>query len=422
MPRTLMVACALFALMTCQGSPPPAPPPPPPPEATDTTLAQEPGPPDTTPPVPAEAPVAAIEDPPSPPTPSAPATPAVLEMQVSERLFNHLVPITERTYAEKALPTLFKKLRETGDTYCAMAHELAPDDLELASTYIHKRRVSDYLAECGECAENIMMGCWNFYEMNDRTPDRDMRLVGHLRPEPRGYECYGTGMIQPYMMHAILGCDSLTFLDWSWRIQDAHWQLLRLLRNQDLTDDTLERKMRKLQLGWSAARGKFRNQPTQDGRLAFFCNGSEKRPLCAETLLTFQDRFDRLSALRLELAALHDGNILTSDRTKVFFFSNALEREYTSPRQFAQLKDNIEAAVLPGGRAILIHHVGGWPEFGLYEITRDTAGTLSLTTLCRDDYKTTGKRKDPTYDIALDTLSSTPPGTAPTCASLVEAM
>jgi hypothetical protein len=97
-----------------------------------------------------------------------------------------------------------------------------------------------------------------------------------------------------------------------------------------------------------------------------------------------------LREIRLALAALHEFPLASAqegDRVHVVFLSNATEKHFMTLAEFDALLANVKAAMLPGQRAVFVHHAAGEPAFGLYELENASEpDKFVLRTLCRDEY------------------------------------
>ena len=127
-----------------------------------------------------------------------------------------------------------------------------------------------------------------------------------------------------------------------------------------------------------------------------------------------------MESIRLNLSALHDGDYQGPSPVKVVYLSNAIERIYTTPRQFQKLIENLANAAGPDGRVVIIHHVGGYRLFGLYEL-RNIAAKPSVKTICRDGYRTShvGAKED-FYDTYFEEISRNKGG-IPRCWTMLRA-
>lgn len=314
----------------------------------------------------------------SPPLPT-------FRLEVSKAIVRDIIPITKTRYEEREIPGLFAKLRRLGDPFCAMVWKRRRWNKKVAAGFVRRKRLAAY--RCGGCRRAFITGCWNFFIMNDRRPDRGFRLVKHRYGSAAPFDCYSVSFMQPYMMHAQLGCRRLTLLDVDWRIMDGHLQWLRQVRTGRLkTLRHVQQAVRRLDLGWVAYGGAMapRTQPELD----WFCGTSKvkgQKQLCRTYLPAFVRRFRALREVRLQVMALHDAPFDTDPNrlTKVVFMSNALDVVYTRWWEFQRMMKRAKASLAVGQKMVLIHHIAGYNGFMIYELKRRRRG-FKLRTVCRD--------------------------------------
>ncbi|MBT3222652.1 MAG: hypothetical protein HN348_26555, partial [Proteobacteria bacterium] len=182
-------------------------------------------------------------------SPALAGTPSV-EMTVSPELDSDLVPISKVEYTEEELEPLFQQLTELGDDWCRMLDGEMEYDKTHGKEFI--RRDIYYRGACRRCKLNVIAGCWNYFRMNDKHPEDDFRLVKALSGAEQ-YDCYSVGFLQPYMMHNILGCSTLTTLDFDWRIQYAHKQMFDRFRQEKMgTTEGVHQALSSLQVAYVA--------------------------------------------------------------------------------------------------------------------------------------------------------------------------
>lgn len=251
----------------------------------------------------------------------------------------------------------------------------------------------------------LMAGCWNFFKMNDTRPDLDFAPVMALFPKEKK-ECFSVGLIQPYLMHSLLDCKTLTMLDIDWRIIDAHRQILALYVAEAMKDEaSLTASVTTLNLGWSA---RFDGRPMEKrltASLDALCFAGEKSR-CVQTLLTFQKKYSALESVRLQISSLHEADYsIAADSMGVVFLSNAIEDLYTPPEQFALMMENIQKTMRQGQRMLFVHHAAGRAQFGLYVVEK--ADQLKVTTLCKDNYLSSPVGTVYPYRTHFDRISET---------------
>lgn len=337
---------------------------------------------------------------------------------VSPSHVRDLEPIRESMISGKeSIDRSFRQLVSSGDLFCSMKSGKMGTDLELASHMIRREVVSDYLRAGRGDVKSLVAGCWNFIEMNDFRPDLDFHLVKHLFPKKR-FSCYSVGFLQPYIMHSILGCDNLTMVDIDWRILDAHRQFIEA-RERGLSP---LQSVGQVRTGWIAFRKPYGPELKLD--LSLVCRHIQKDQ-CRQ-MIGMIDGSTVPENWRLNLSALHDVSFYEDRKsTPVFFLSNAIEEMYTSPSQFKTLMERTASHLDPGGKALFIHHVGGWKLFGIYELESGGEGKgYSIRTLCKDRYlaMSRGKEGKPAVYETYFEKATKSTGTPPTCSSLVSNM
>ncbi len=340
---------------------------------------------------------------------------AGITLEVSGNPLRDFVPFQKSSYSDTELPILFQSLETAADEYCSMVHQLSPYDPVKAENFIRKERLGAYRANFHKNSLfNLTAGCWNFFTMNDMSPDVDFTLLKKLLPG-LSYECYSVGFIQPYIMHNIMNCRSLTMLDLDWRILDGQYQMLSYYRkNLIVSREFLRAILEKLRIGWIALNNTAqpRNTITMDVLCKFY-----PPDICEKHLMDFQTNFNRLDWIKLYVTALHEAvfPISPAGTIKVIYVSNALEDIYTTQAEFDALLMNIDRSLLPGQRAVIIYHAGGTRVFGLYEIQkrRDSGASVpgplyTVNTLCKDTYITKAKTDElHSYDTYFESISVT---------------
>jgi len=350
-----------------------------------------------------------------------------IELIVSKYHREHLAQLNKARYTEQEIAPLYAQMTGLGDSYCSYLWKQCTFDRASAEKYFRKDKVSYYKnLNCVECVSSLIAGCFNFFAMNDRTPDLDFLLLKKLLPS-ESYQCYSVGFMQPYMIHNIMKCSELHFVDFNWRIQEAHFQLLAMYRQNKFTSDgAMKETLKDLNIGWVAHHSAMRNR-IKSG-IELFCGNqrigtnldtAQQYELCSRTFMDFQKNISRLKKVRFHLAALHDVEYPKSEEgsMKIIFVSNALEDIYTTKEQFDLFLKQIEKSMSPGEKTAIVYHAGGKREFGVYTLTRNTQGS-SITTLCRDPYPNTVRgKKVRFYSTYFEDISSN--RTYPRCQDVV---
>lgn len=340
------------------------------------------------------------------------------EMIFSQEMVDLFLPVEQQTYTGSQIQTVMSNMREVGDEYCSKVVQSGSRTRAKDNALIIASEVYNYGGSTKGASPRMKTGCWNFLRMNDVYPDRDFSRVRDYYPE-ENFDCYAIGFLQPYIMHSVLECSNLTMLDFDWRIHDAHQQLTSVLQNQQIqSEETLKSSLADIDVGWVAYYGKLRS--THKASFDLFCAKSSKE-LCLKSLLKAQENWGELSSVRFNVAGMHDvdfNNLQdenSKETIKVVYLSNAMEAMYTPRKEYDKMMQNIEQSLEVGQKVVLIHHVGAYAKFGLYEVERQETG-LNVRTVCRDAYNATAiGHTEPTYKIWLDYSSKTKK--APSCRS-----
>lgn len=306
-------------------------------------------------------------------------------LSVSESHHKDLLPLTKRDYKESELDSLFEQMRQKSDPFCRMIWRQTRFDEKIAGQFIEKSVMKSYRTSCPKCLPSIKAGCNNFFAMNDLEPDRDFRLVRKLYPQEK-LDCYSVGFLQPYIMHGVMKCQSLTMVDIDWRLMDGHLQMIRKYRDQAFaTLESAKKAVSSLDVGWVAL--SYDMRPKNRVNTGFFCQRHKQERSCPFYFRVGQAAFSQLQRIKMSISALHDETYRTGepDAVKVIYFSNALEKDYTNEKQFQVLMANLKAGMAENSKTVMIHHVGGYRLFGLYEVTK-RSGNLQMKTICRDVY------------------------------------
>ncbi len=366
---------------------------------------------EATPPPPAEPQVAEEAPPPEPPGPQ-------ISMRVGARHQELFVPMDRDRFDDGEIPGLFDAMEQGADPYCDyLWHRRGRD----------KPDVSGFAADAEEfmkvgvkTKKSIIAGCYNFVTMNDQLPDRDFETI-RLRYPDQEFDCYSVGVMQPYLMQKHLGCRTLTMLDLDWEVHNMHWAFLKRFREGRMLDEQLDEVLKEVRATWVA----FREPEARHVMGMYMLCGKRQRDRCREALLDFQAHFSPaktgegtdeadhpLDRITLQLASLHDADYSVEDdgqppRDKVIFLSNAIEDLYTTKYQFSRYLKNLEGTLVPGQKAIFIHHVGGRAHFGVYELVR-TENKAVVHTICKDPYENTSAYHDGEfYETWFDGVTKT---------------
>lgn len=321
-----------------------------------------------------------------------------VELRVADTHAALFAPLAGRqSFARGELDGVFDGMLKHGDDYCAMLYRQRKFQRAAAEEFIRADHLAEFRASHkSSYVSKLIAGCFNFFIMNDIRPFLDFELARSLY-SGHEYDCYSVGFMQPYIMHNILGCDTLQMLDIDWRIHAAHWQMLRMYGEGAFADRKQAlQAIQRLELGWIAFAGPLiRRNPVS---LATLCRRNQD--LCLDHLVRFQAGVRSLGGVRLDLAALHDGEFRRSDdfrgsddtgreKLKVLYLSNAIEGVYTTRAQFDLLLARVAGTLPDNGRAIYIYHAAGTRALGFYEQRRTdaTVAGYEIKTVCKDQYR-----------------------------------
>ncbi|MCC5815647.1 MAG: hypothetical protein JJT78_12895 [Leptospira sp.] len=150
-----------------------------------------------------------------------------LSLIVREEHRNILLLLTKDNYRSGELEKTFQLLSQKGDELCHMFYKNIPVRKELAQSFIGDYQFAKKKNEewYDNVLHSVVMGCFNFFQMNDMQVQDTMERVSRKYPGEK--ECYSVGFMQPYFMHNTMNCSRLTMLDADWRILFAHYRLLQ---------------------------------------------------------------------------------------------------------------------------------------------------------------------------------------------------
>jgi len=327
-----------------------------------------------------------------------------LKLYASEKMRNYF-PILSKDYEGQEVFEGLSSIREIGDLTCEMIYSMRKYDkdeikkftnIELGSPITSKFYLHTF--------RRMIAGCWNFYQMNDISPDKDFEYLKKQYPNQK-FNCYSVGFLQPYIMHSILDCDTLTLLDIDIRIIEAHAQLVKFFHEGKMaTPEEVKKNLESLKISWIAQYRNFQAQTPVNIRV--LC--PRNMEMCLEKLVIFQEKYNHLKELNLYASAIHEANLIPKkDHISVVFVSNAFEDYYTRRKEFDYLMKNLEQNLEVGQKVIFIYHNGGRHLFGVYEVMKklDEDESLEVTVLCRDKYLFYPEEEDRTYyNIHFDRL------------------
>ena len=317
-------------------------------------------------------------------------------LNISDFFQKVYVPIEKSQYAGAEVATFFSSLKPLGQDYCKMFWKYKPYNSALASKYIVKRQHFTLSKWCPLCLQKHWAGCANFFRMNDQKPNRDFKLMKLLYPKSE-FDCYSVGFLQSYIMHNEMKCTTITMLDFDWRILDAHYQMIDFFKKKVFNEpQKIRQKVAKLNLAWRD-RYPLKPLPRIKVSISTLCKKNQEN-LCIDSIKQFQEKEDSVLQYRLHLSHLKDGDFrnANSKRTKVIYLSNAIESTYTRRKDFDKTMKQLYYSMNDDGKAVLIHHAGGYSGFGIYEFNR-TASKGEVTIVCRDLFVNTNPSSTAKY-------------------------
>lgn len=330
----------------------------------------------------------------------------LIQLHISDFHQNLFIEFGGESYSESELPEIFERMFTNGDLFCDMIYRRRA--LQKVDAYKFLRPASFktfWPRRNREYINKLIVGCYNFFRMNDIRPFKDFKLVKALYPES-SFDCFSVGLMQPYIMHNIMDCQTLQMLDIDWRIMAAHHQLLQFYQSGQMSTRVQAlKKIKDLRFGWIAfyPNGMRKRNPVSLNSLCTF-----NTELCLQNLINFQRKVGSLESVRLNLSALHDGAYQRADPAgmQVVYLSNAIEEVYTSRKQFAQLLDRTTAARITTGHTLFVYHAAGTAGLGLYDVSGEP-GAESIKTICKDVYKRRVEEELQIYTTYFEKITST---------------
>lgn len=345
----------------------------------------------------------AKSDPESPPVTLPPLAKPKLELIASEKMQMYF-PILEKTYLEEEVFSALDSIRDISNETCEMIYSMRPYDKERIKAYTNIELGSPLTSKFYlHTFRRIIAGCWNFFQMNDISPNKDFEYVKNLYPNAK-FDCYSVGFLQPYIMHSKLGCENLYLLDIDLRIIEGHAQLLKFFHeNKMQNEEEVLNNIKQLNVGW-IAQYKIFNAKT-NVTLNSLC--PKNYEMCLQELLNFQKKYTQLKKVSLYASALHEANLLPENsKISVVYLSNAFEDYYTKKKEFDFMMKRLEEELKENQKIVFIYHNGGRHLFGVYEVTK-VNNELEISSSCRDRYLFYPEEEERTYyNIHFDRLKN----------------
>ncbi len=326
-----------------------------------------------------------------------------LELIASDKMRLYF-PVLEKDYSEQEVFSALESIRDISNETCQMIYSMVPYDKEKIKTYTNIELGSPITSKFYlHTFRRIIVGCWNFFQMNDVSPDKDFEYIKNLYPNAR-FDCYSVGFLQPYIMHSKLNCENLYLLDIDLRIIEGHAQLLKFFHEDKMqTEEDVLNNFKELNIGWIAQYKTF-NAKTNIS-LQSLC--PKNYEMCLQELLNFQRKYTKLKKITLYASALHEANLFPEDsKISVVYLSNALEDYYTKKKEFDFMMKRLEEELQTNQKILFIYHNGGRHLFGVYEVTK-LENELDITSSCRDRYLFYPEEEERTYyNIHFDRLKN----------------
>lgn len=344
-----------------------------------------------------------------------------VKLTVSERHRQALKDLSKPEYTKSELPALFSTLSEKSDKLCPMHFGDEEFDEAFVETFATGLRLKKPKKEkwFDKVVPSLMVGCFNFFEMNDQGVRGTFETVAKLIPEKK--ECYSVGLMQPYFMHAALGCEKLTMLDINWRIHHAHSAITELFIDKKFAPGADDKEpLKDVPVAWIA---RFDRKPQirpKKTDLSTFCV-QEEQAACEQALKDFQAVYSRLKGIDFQLAFIHEASLEPQNTSaSVVFVSNALDLAYTSANDFKSMMSGFNEKLPQGKNIYMIYQAGTSKDIGVYKIGRAQQDDekVTVTTICRDDFRWSEVYVDKgkPYKIYLDKVSQN--RKAPRCSAI----
>lgn len=317
---------------------------------------------------------------------------------------SYYTDVNKPIYTENEISILFSTMLDKSNTVCEMIWGRKKMDKNFVNTFIRKEVMGKKPFDTwGHPLPKLVAGCWNFFRMNDHKPDVDFQVVSKLYPNQKK-SCFSVGFLQPYIMHSVMGCESISAIDIDWRIHDGHFQLLQMFKESKLADSKeISKSLADLKLGWIAFEKKHFGK-TIPVSISTVCNPAMTK-LCNEHITKVQTNYREMKKFRMQLSSLHEADYSHEKNTlPVIYLSNAMDSIYTSKNEFFQFLDSVSSKLDINSKAILIYHVGGKSTFGIYELEKKDK-SYTLNTVCKDVY--IAVETENWYHTHLDRASST---------------
>ncbi|HMV79550.1 MAG TPA: hypothetical protein PK453_12740 [Leptospiraceae bacterium] len=311
-----------------------------------------------------------------------------LELKISDTHKNYFTDALKNVYTGDEIKTFLNAMEEKSNPVCEMSWGKKKYDANVLHSFLRKENFtkppfSDF-SKPGELLAKLISGCWNFFLMNDEFPQNDFEKLKSFYPNERK-KCYSVAFMQPYIMHSIVGCETLTFIDTDWKVLHAHRQMIeKFQQNRFTSEEEAKKALSEIKLSWL---GNI-NPPRAEEKIVnldTFCKN--QNAICLKSLLDFQKKFKDLKSVDFRLTYLHELDFTKDPGTvSMFYMSNAIDPMYTNPSQFKSFLDRIKGFLGPEEKLVLMYHSGARPLYGIYELKNSGKEKLDIEAKCRDRY------------------------------------
>ncbi len=334
-------------------------------------------------------------------------------MTASEDHTQILVDVKSTLYDENSAKHLFLNMEKKSEDVCNILYKNKKYDIHILRNYIREFSLKKKEDEkwYDRLIPSLYAGCFNFFQMNDV---KVKKTFSYLSDRITGQkDCYSVGFMQPYIMHSILNCSTLTMLDMNWKILFGHLEMYQLFKKESikLSDEGQIDPgiISHIPVSWTAVFGPKPRPRERNININSFCSLGDLED-CNDSLITYQSMFSNISRIELQLSTLTHSDIrVKTDSTVIVYLSNAIDPEYTTYSQFKIFLDRLSKNLSANQKAYLIYQAGGRSLSAIYLLEKFDSEEVSLTTVCRDkliwseEYKNRGKP----FKIYLDRFTIT---------------
>ena len=259
--------------------------------------------------------------------------------------------IPERPYTFDNVNSVFMRLEDMSKEYCDGRKSLNPS-----------------LKKYNWIVASLMTGCENFYLMNDLDAWKSFNVLGKLLKD-QTKDCYTVGFSQLYLMSSYSKCTRISAIDIDWKILQSHHSLIFNFHGKKYDEDFFRN---------------IRTYPDKNYGIRTFCESNDIAS-CRAAFKDFTANGTNLREINLQLAFLDEIKFLRTDAKNIILYvSNAIDPEYTTPKEFKTLVTSIFSAIGTTKTGYVIYHTGGGREAAIYKLI-DENGFKNISVVCRDD-------------------------------------